>query len=76
MTIKGINAKNGDGFKERVYEIASVVEGANRAYMALDEHLHAGSTLYIPINVFLKILFSISNKKVLQSKNLYGPLLL
>lgn len=28
--------------------VSRVLEGANRAFMALDEHLHAGSTLYIP----------------------------
>ena len=28
--------------------ISNVLEGANRAYMALDEHLHAGSTMYLP----------------------------
>jgi glycosylphosphatidylinositol transamidase len=52
VTIKGFN---NDDTKKNVLantnNIARVVEGANRAYMALDEHLHAGSTLFLPINV-------------------------
>jgi hypothetical protein len=40
LTIKGINAENFGDMRDRLLEVASVVEGANRAYMALDEHLH------------------------------------
>jgi glycosylphosphatidylinositol transamidase len=54
VTIRGFNSSS-DANKKLVISntvaIARVVEGANRAYMALDEHLHAGSTLYLPINV-------------------------
>ena len=52
VTLRGTYTVKGDKkFLSQSYStmiISRVIEGANRAYMALDEHLHAASTMYIP----------------------------